>query len=474
MKWILAILFMPMIAFGQLRGVMVNTNGNVWTPTNFFYTNFIAGANITLTPTFSNLTITATSGSGDAGGTNARQFGTLALTNLSGNPYVGYTNIAAFQATNSNLTDWSLYSTNTLKDTATNTVKWLTNLWGDIARGFGGLSDGQVLKYHGASATWTNGTDNTGGGGGGLTTNANQFGASVELAIKDGVNLTNVVVTGSISISNEPTGTVPTNTLYMGTDNYAGRIVPEWKDHNQLLTAFQPAFYNNRMTCFLPSSGTTIGIFGVNASTTGGTTVSHPSPNNFLPYMVQLATPATSNGTASAFSGVDLASSGPQNTAGANGYFYSSEWTVTNGTFAVNGGGSPRIFVGLTALASPNLTNLVVTTNATGQYIGLYASPRDSTEMWISARDSGNEFRTNTGMTCVTSNLYQFYLFNAPTSRFAGWKIKNLTAGTSATGWFSNNVPTNFMKFGIAVKNSTSLVHSVRFTKQYLEAPLAP
>jgi len=174
MKWILAILFMPMIAFGQLRGVMVNTNGNVWTPTNFFYTNFVAGANITLTPTFSNLTITATGGSGDAGGTNARQFGTLALTNLSGNPYFGYTNIAAFQATNSNLTDWSLYSTNTLKDTATNTVKWLTNLWGDLARGFGSLADGQVLKYHGASATWTNGTDNTGGGGGGLTTNANQ------------------------------------------------------------------------------------------------------------------------------------------------------------------------------------------------------------------------------------------------------------------------------------------------------------
>ncbi len=70
-------------------------------------------------------------------------------------------------ASNANLGDWALYSTNALRSTATNSVKWLTNLWGDVARGFGGLADGQVLKYHGASATWTNGTDNTSAGGSG-------------------------------------------------------------------------------------------------------------------------------------------------------------------------------------------------------------------------------------------------------------------------------------------------------------------
>jgi hypothetical protein len=51
-----------------------------------------AGANISLGQNGSNITITGTASAGDAGGTNSRQFGTALLTNLSNNPYTGYTN----------------------------------------------------------------------------------------------------------------------------------------------------------------------------------------------------------------------------------------------------------------------------------------------------------------------------------------------------------------------------------------------
>lgn len=286
MKWFLLLMLTCATAFGQLRNLSVDTNGNVKAPTNFFYTNFIAGANITLTPTFTNLTITASGGSGDASGTNARQFGTLALTNLSGNPYFGYTNIAAFQATNTTLTawsqiatsaitakldsnawwtawgslgsnsitakldsniwwnawgslssnsitaklssnvwqnswgaiatnaltdklasnanlgDWALYSTNAIRSTATNTIKWLTNIWGDVARGFGSLSDGQVLKYHSASSTWTNGTDNTSAGGSGWSgvnasaTNVTIYGTNLTIRA-DNSSFTGVNIEGN-------------------------------------------------------------------------------------------------------------------------------------------------------------------------------------------------------------------------------------------------------------------------------------
>lgn len=57
-----------------------------------------AGANITLSHNGSNIVITGAAGGGDAGGTNARQFGTLTLTNLSGTGAV--TNVVSLSTTN--------------------------------------------------------------------------------------------------------------------------------------------------------------------------------------------------------------------------------------------------------------------------------------------------------------------------------------------------------------------------------------
>jgi len=65
-------------------------------------------------------------------------------------------------------------------------------------------------------------------------------------------------------------------------------------------------------------------------------------------------------------------------------------------------------------------------------------------------------------------------MFNSPTSRFVNWKLKDLTARVEANGWFSNNVPTNGLKGAILSKNGTNRAHSIRMSKMYVEAPLAP
>ncbi len=68
----------------------------------------------------------------------------------------------------------------------------------------------------------------------------------------------------------------------------------------------------------------------------------------------------------------------------------------------------------------------------------------------------------------IKTNLF------APTSRFLYWRLDDAYAGSIASGWFSNNVPTNFMKFGLVTKNGTNRAHSIRYSISYLQAPLVP
>lgn len=338
-------------------------------------------------------------------------------------------------------------------------------------------SDGQVLKYVSANARWENGTDATGGGGGGsLITNENQFGASVTLTIKNGARLTNLVVHDFLTLTNSGTPATPvTNNLVVGKDSYAGRGILESWDDNGLSIAYQPALFNNRITMFQPSATTVIGSYGLTVPVNlGGVTVSHPPPTEQWPYAVQLATPATSNACAGTFSSIDMTTMGTR--YGLNGYFLATEFLTTNRLVqhTLTAPAGNRLFIGRTSTASPNLTNIVNTTNGTGQYIGLYCDSGHTNQFYLTARDGTAEFRTNTGIFYVATNLYQFYLMQAPTSKFAAWKLRDLTSNTVAQGWFSNNVPTNMMKFGYLIRNGTTVVNSVRFTKLYVEAPLSP
>lgn len=106
---------------------------------------------------------------GDAGGTNARQFGTLVLTNLSGTGAV--TNIVSLSTTNS-------------------TSKPITNSYSNGILTLFGLEQGtNIVMYMNSSNIVINATGT--GGGVGLTTNANQF-LGVPLSIKAGSFQTNM------------------------------------------------------------------------------------------------------------------------------------------------------------------------------------------------------------------------------------------------------------------------------------------
>ena len=293
--------------------------------------------------------------------------------------------------------------------------------------------------------------------------------------LTNGQVLTNIYVYGGLSLSNGTITRPPTNHITLGKDSYAGRGFLEWWDDQGLSVAAQPWFGNNRITMFYPSATTVIGALGITVPVNlGGVTVSHPPPTEEWPYMVQLATPATSNACAGTFSSIDMTTMGTR--YGHNGYFLATEFMTTNRLVQsrLTAPEGNRLFIGRTSTASPNLTNIVNTTNGTGQYAGLYVDSGFTNEFFLSVRDGSAEFRTNTGMLWVATNLYQFYMMQAPTSQMLSWRLRDMTSNTTAQGWFSNNVPTNMMKFGYLIRNGTTVVNSVRFSKIYVEAPLSP
>jgi len=369
---------------------------------------------------------------------------------------------------------------------------------------------GQVFKFHSvtyngngsALIALTNDVDNSGGGGGGFigidsttsniihqssatnTTNVvieqriGQLVPSFVYRDSNGVSLIEIDNKGFINISRnimDFNKLAPTNYHTIGLDSYAGReLLESWGDQG-ISTAYQPSFFNNRITMFQPSATTVIGSYGLTIPVNlGGVTVSHPPPTEQWPYAVQLATPATSNACAGTFSSIDMTTMGTR--FGFNGYFFATEFLSTNRLVqhTLTAPVGNRLFIGRTSTANPALTNIVNTTNATGQYAGLYCDSGWTNQFFLSVRDGTAEFRTNTGIYFVATNLYQFYMFQAPTSKFLGWKLKDMTSNTTASGWFSNNVPTNMMKFGYLIRNGTTVVNSVRFSKIYVEAPLSP
>lgn len=273
------------------------------------------------------------------------------------------------------------------------------------------------------------------------------------------------------------TRTTPTNTMAQGVGDFAGRLLPEWSGQMGLADSPQPSLFNNRIAMIYPGSGTSPGQLGTANTTMGGTTVSHPAVDGFeglFPFMVALDTPATDKGVAGLFSTENLAPKrrldGAQRVAG---YFFAAEFCITN--FEAQRSVTTNItFVGLVATNSPNYTNIVIATNGHSSHVGLFIDARTQTNMYISTMQGATQFRTNTGINFVASNIYQLYLFNSPTSRMINWDLRDLTLGLRARGWMTNHVPTNDMKFGMATRNGTNRAHQVRFSKLYLEAPISP
>lgn len=207
----------------------VSSNGTLVVSPRTTNLNFIAGnANTDVLVSNNpagqaNIIITASAGTGDAGGTNARAMGLSSLTNLGQlssfaftNVPLGGTNINVRNADGTNffdttgqLNNWALFGTNVLTNvvygatndafayarSTTNNLR-LTNLVDVAPKGMVGLANGQVLKYNGT--WWTNDTDSTGD-----TVGTNFYNAEVSNSVRS-LNgfFTNLTVYSDFAVSN--------------------------------------------------------------------------------------------------------------------------------------------------------------------------------------------------------------------------------------------------------------------------------
>lgn len=159
------------------------------------------------------------------------------------------------------------------------------------------------------------------------------------------------------------------------------------------------------------------------------------------------------------------------------GGFFFSRWMVTNNIAGIIGGGAPRIFVGLShQTGTAAWTNIVVTTNPAQIYLGLLGDFSQSLSLFVASKDAtaGAEFRTNTGISFVSSNYYEFSIAQAHTNRFVRWTLRDLTSRLEASGTFSNAVPTNFLRAVIMTKNGTNRANEIYCNKLYLNVAQSP
>jgi hypothetical protein len=272
----------------------------------------------------------------------------------------------------------------------------------------------------------------------------------------------------------KPNFNIPTNNMAFGTAKY-GRIQPAWTDPES--NSYPVAAFSHRYFEIGPLTSTRLSFYGTSPMTNVGATVSTVAASEFLPTMFQVATGAGSNASASAASELAHAYSGTRR--GANGFFFAAEWAITNGIIHFGGGGVGA-FVGLTDAAATVQTNMSTTTNlASTRYAGFVLHGQlgaGATNWHFATKDNagGAETRIDTTLPMLSSNLYRGWIHCPPQGRTLAVRLDNLTANTTTSFFATATVPTNALRMVATISNRTNIIHALRVSRLYLEAPTAP
>lgn len=369
--------------------------------------------------------------------------------------------------------------------TATQLLDWIGATRGSIlyrgAAGWAILSPGtatHVLTSNGAGADPSYQPGGGGGGGspGGSDTqvqynNAGAFGGSSGLTWNDstqtlglaGANA-EVDVTG---VTNEPSAP-STGILRVYSRSVAGRMLPKWIGPSGVDTSFQPAIFQNRVICYLPSSGTT----GTGSGTclgpawTSNGTVSHPTPSTTAPAIAnqtkrtRYANVVT---TTNQQLGPRFAAASEQqfwvgNAAGLGGFFFQARFIVE-----LYPASTVRLFAGLSSTATGSV---VISDTVLNNTVGLWHDTTDPS----SGANSFNFVTRNTTTTTKTSialsnaiaagNLYDFYMFCPPNGSTISYRLTDVNNGVEYSGSTSTTLPVNtaFMQPQVQMSNGTANV----------------
>jgi hypothetical protein len=471
-------------AWAQTRDVRVNASGELVAPTNFFPANF-TGDGVTVIPTNNGAgwgIILKAAGGGVDGSANSNLSYTIGTegTNYTLTASNGVRLVAGSDATNH--AEAILQSATNYATSATNGIM-PANGTGMLTNNGSGVMGWMAIPAAGSGGGWS-GSYAVASNVVFVTGNTNHTNVVVEQSIgqfvpmwavrgSNGTLLRYVDSAGYYIGTNlpKPNFNIPTNNMAFGTAKYA-RIQPAWTDPES--NSYPVAAFSHRYYEIGPLTSTRLSSWGTSPMTNVGCTVSHPGSTEFLPDMFQLATGAGSNASASVATERAIAFSGTRN--GANGWFFAGEWTSTNGRVHFGGGGVGA-FVGLTDAAATVQTNMSTTTNlASTHYAGFALHGQlgaGATNWHFVTKDNagGNETRLDTTLPLLASNVYRGWIHCPPQGRTLAVRLDNLTANTTTSFFATATVPTNALRMVATISNRTNIIHSLRVSRLYLEAP---
>lgn len=267
----------------------------------------------------------------------------------------------------------------------------------------------------------------------------------------------------TFNATNDP-ATVSPNTLKLYGKSVSGRMLAKIKSSSGLDFPLQPSLFQNQIAIISCSSGTANPTaFGTGISASG--TINH-TYNESLGYVLNLTTAATANSTAGISNATTMWQRG--NVAGSNGFFFSLRIAFPDASYS-----ELRAFAGFYSFTLPTAVNS--SDNPVGDLIGFrYSTTAGDINFQITAKDNTTLAAVDTGMPFTPSQVYDLYLFNppAPNGDTVGWKIDNLSLGTSNSGIISTNLPRyGFgLRSGFQICNIGAVARKVAFQRLYCES----
>ncbi|WWT39610.1 hypothetical protein [Microcystis phage Mel-JY03] len=271
-------------------------------------------------------------------------------------------------------------------------------------------------------------------------------------------------------ITSAPSGA--TDVLKLFAQRRANRSLLRQVGQNGIDVTLQPAFFGNSIGMWLPSTGTTIGVFGLAAVTAlnSGTSAAVSTPTvgtgSDIASMRRFAfgTGTTATGTSGARDASAHFFRG--NAAGRGGFFQFARFAVE--TFASD----IRVILGLTN----NTAALAGDPSALVNMCGIGKDSADANWQFMHNDGSGTATKSNTGVAVNATDILDFFMFAPPNGTTIDFELRNAMTGAQlATYQATTDLPVNsttmVQRAGImSVSGTTAKLLSVN--RMYIETDL--
>jgi hypothetical protein len=262
----------------------------------------------------------------------------------------------------------------------------------------------------------------------------------------------------------------PANTLNLLAKHLSGRMALRVQGPSGLSTPLQPSFFQNNI--MMINTNTTTSVTSIGNTVTSVGTLSHPTPTLLYGYMTNFATAATGGATAGT-GNASLLWARTTNPLDASGFFFNTRLALPDSSYNETGASTgTRIFVGLT---NQTMAAAVGVNDPAGTRIGfsrLHVNGSTTDTNWFLTSKNASEDRIDTGLVFTPECVYDFYIFCPPDGSFVGWRIDNVTLGTTAEGTTTTQLPTigTYMRAGFQLQTVNAVIRNIRMQRVYIES----